>query len=108
MFQIKDEDINDDNDETMLEKENSLTHLEENLKPVPNTSIQQIKMKETIQENSNINTYIESPKKTSDEHQLFLDFVGQELRSFKSEELKKKFKKKILQLLIEISDEDDL
>lgn len=66
-------------------------------------SKQQIKTKGTFQEIS----HIEYLKKTYDQHRLFGEFVAQELRDLRSEETRKKLKRKILKIIIEIEEEDD-
>ena len=107
LFQIKEENFSDDDDETEKslteDEEDPLTHLEETLKAESNTSNQQSTFHENL-----ITNVIEQLKRPSDEHQFFVDFVGQELRSLKSEKSKKKLKNSILKLLIEIGNEDDL
>ena len=91
-----------DNCQTYLEEEE-----DDPLERKPNTSNLSTNMQETLQEQPDFNSYTQYPPKNVDEHQLFGEFVAQELRGLKSEESRKKLKRKILQLVIEIGEEDD-
>lgn len=100
---VETEEMMADDCQPYLEEEEE----DEPLECKPNTSHLLTTVQETLQEKSDFNSFNEYPCKKIDEHQLFGEFVAQELRGLKSEESRKKLKRKILQVVIDIGEEDD-
>ncbi|XP_014285906.1 uncharacterized protein [Halyomorpha halys] len=104
---FSDDDMNDDLSQNLSENSNEGCSQSKDVPVGCQTKINEVTIADKQEVISNADTAVKNPNEVRDECQVFGDFVAGEMRNLKSENNRKKLKRIIQKVIIEISELED-